>query len=265
MSKVKLTCENCGKDVYKMPSEVRSKNVFCDRKCWSEYQAQFRRTEKCDYCGKEFAKCQSNFNGKHKFCCRKCKDEWQREGLKGENGTFYGKKHSKESLRKISESKISQNARGENSRRYNRIPVTCDECGKITLKIPYLVYRSKHQYCSDECRHIGQTKIVAGEFNPNYNPELTDEDRKKRMKVLGYTHFKNVVLRRDNFKCVVCGSQQNLVVHHLNSYHWDKENRLNPNNAVVLCSNCHSKFHKLFGQKYNTKKQFKEFRKAPTL
>ncbi|MDT2570254.1 NUMOD3 domain-containing DNA-binding protein [Enterococcus raffinosus] len=265
MSKVKLTCENCGKDVYKMPSEVRSKNVFCDRKCWSEYQAQFRRTEKCDYCGKEFAKRQSNFNGKHKFCCRKCKDEWQREGLKGKGNPFFNKEHSNTSIAKMKVTLKNVRLSGKDNPRYCRVPVKCEECGKTTLKIPYLINRNEHQYCSDKCKYAGQARITCGENNPNYNRNLTSEDRKRRMKVLGYVHFKNTVLKRDGYKCVICNSEDSVVVHHLNSYHWDKENRLNPDNAVVLCQKCHLTFHKKYGQKYNTKKQFKEFRKAPTM
>nr|DAG10284.1 MAG TPA: HNH endonuclease [Caudoviricetes sp.] len=51
----------------------------------------------------------------------------------------------------------------------------------------------------------------------------------------------------------------------LNAYHWDKKNRLNPDNAVVLCKKCHLTFHKIYGQKYNTEQQFKEFYETPTL
>jgi len=265
MVKLKLVCKNCGNDVYKMPSEVRSENVFCDRKCWSEYQNKFRRTEKCDYCEQEFTKGKSNFNGKNKFCCRKCKDMWQKEGLKGKGNPFFNKKHSDESIAKLKDSLKNVKRSGEDSHRYSKLPVICEECGKTTLKTPYLINRSKHQYCSDECRYAGQAKITYGENNPNYNPNLTSEDRKIRMKVLGYTHFKNTVLRRDDFKCIVCSSESNLVVHHLKSYHWDKKNRLNPDNAVVLCYDCHMSFHKTYGQKNNTKDQFIEFYKTPTV
>lgn len=265
MSKLKLTCKNCGKDVYKMPSEVRSKNIFCNRKCWSEYQAQFRRTESCDFCGEKFTKRQSNFNGKYKFCCRECKDEWQKEGLQGDKGNFYGKKHSDESIAKLKNTLKNVRLSGQDNPKYCKVPVKCEECGTIVLKIPYLIARSKHQYCSEKCRYKGHSQIVCGKSNPNYNPNLTLEDRNKRMKVLGYVHFKNTVLKRDDFKCVICNSKENVVVHHLNAYHWDKKNRLNPDNAVVLCKKCHLTFHKIYGQKYNTEQQFKEFYKTPTL
>ena len=263
MAKIKLACADCGKDVFKMPSEIRSKNIFCDKKCLENYREKTRVTKNCEYCGVEFVKAKSNLNGKRSFCSRKCKNEWQREGLKGDSNPFKNRKHSKETIRKIRKNKLEKSLRGEDNPKYNKVLIKCEECGESVLKIPYLLTRNKHQYCSVECRIRGQSKVMSGIKNPNYNPNLTSEDRKKRMQVLGYTHFKNSVLRRDDFKCVICESDKSIVVHHLNSYHWDKNNRLNPNNAVVLCYDCHRDFHNKYGHKYNTKKQFEEFKKTP--
>lgn len=75
---------------------------------------------------------------------------------------------------------------------------------------------------------------------------------------LEYNNWRSDVFRRDNFLCKICSSKAS-VVHHLNGYHWDIENRLNPNNAISLCDNCHSEFHKLFGRKHNTKEQFLDY------
>lgn len=182
MSKLKLTCKNCGENVYKMPSEIRSKNVFCNRKCWSEYQSRFRRTEPCDFCGKKFTKRQSNFSGNHKFCSRDCKDKWQKKGLKGENNPFFNKKHSQKSINKMKITLKEIRISGEGNPRYCKIPVKCEICGNETLKIPYLLSRNKHQYCSEKCRYKGHSKIICGKKNPNYNPNLTFEDRKKELR-----------------------------------------------------------------------------------
>ena len=264
MAKIKLACANCGKDVFKMPSEIRSKNVFCDKKCLNDYRERARVTINCEHCGVNFVKTKGNITGKRSFCSRKCKDEWQREGLKGDNNPFKNKKHSEESILKMKKTQLEKGLRGKNNPRYNRVLVNCEECGESVLKIPYSVSRSKHQYCSKKCKDIGRAREVVGKNNPNYNPNLSDEDRISRTKILGYAHFKNSVIRRDDFKCVICESDENLVVHHLNSYHWDKDNRLNPDNAVVLCYDCHRDFHQKYGQKFNTKKQFEEFKKTPT-
>ena len=67
MAKIKLACAECGKDVFKMPSEIRSKNIFCDKKCLENYREKNRVTKKCEYCGVEFVKAKSDLNGKGVF------------------------------------------------------------------------------------------------------------------------------------------------------------------------------------------------------
>jgi 5-methylcytosine-specific restriction endonuclease McrA len=45
------------------------------------------------------------------------------------------------------------------------------------------------------------------------------------------------VFERDNYACVVCGSEEKLNIHHISTH----ENKLD--NLVTLCSNCHLKAH----------------------
>lgn len=61
---------------------------------------------------------------------------------------------------------------------------------------------------------------------------------------------KEIILQRDNYKCQICNSNQNLEVHHIN-YKDDNGNNVygmpwrSPNrNLVTLCSCCHQKFDK---------------------
>lgn len=102
---------------------------------------------------------------------------------------------------------------------------------------------------------------VTGENHPNYNPNLTDSERKKQRKIEGYHNWRKVVYKRDGYACVYCGDSAggNLVAHHLNSYHWDKKGRVDIENGVTLCENCHKSFHTAYGYKENTKEQFNEF------
>lgn len=99
---------------------------------------------------------------------------------------------------------------------------------------------------------------VKGRLHPNFNPELNEEDRAHLRENQEYKTFKNKVRKRDNYKCVCC-SNRALIVHHLNGYHWFEEGRTKVENAVTLCDNCHKSFHKEYGQKNNTKEQFKYF------
>lgn len=45
------------------------------------------------------------------------------------------------------------------------------------------------------------------------------------------------ILKRDNNKCILCGSIKHLIVHHKN---YDNQNL---DNLITLCSKCHRKVH----------------------
>ncbi|HEY5587362.1 MAG TPA: hypothetical protein VIK86_00240 [Candidatus Paceibacterota bacterium] len=96
----------------------------------------------------------------------------------------------------------------------------------------------------------------------NYNPNLTQEEREVRRSYIGdenYSHWRNSVFKRDDYTCQHCGARNGmgkaitLNAHHLNGYHWDKENRMNVDNGITLCKECHDEFHKRYKNKYNTK------------
>ena len=62
-----------------------------------------------------------------------------------------------------------------------------------------------------------------------------------------YNKFKLHVLKRDEV-CQCCGSTENLHVHHLSSYKHDKQRRADTSNGIVLCEDCHTQFHSLYGK-----------------
>lgn len=76
-----------------------------------------------------------------------------------------------------------------------------------------------------------------------------------------FSEIRKQIFKRDSYKCVVCGSTENLVPHHLtykNIYHED------PRDLVTLCSKCHAIFHNID----NRRKSVDEFyskRDAETL
>jgi hypothetical protein len=138
----------------------------------------------------------------------------------------------------------------------NREEITCDTCGKT-------FYRAKgsiktRNFCSRECSDKGHM----GEYNCNYNPNLTDEERTHTRKHKEYMDFVKEALERNKYTCFLSGQVGgNLNVHHLNGYNWDKEHRLDFDNIVVLTEEIHKLFHNIYGRGNNTKEQFKEFAK----
>ncbi|BDH63300.1 hypothetical protein MTP04_34300 [Lysinibacillus sp. PLM2] len=100
-----------------------------------------------------------------------------------------------------------------------------------------------------------------GENHPNWNPNLTDEERMKYRKYSEYEYWRMAVYERDKYTCQSCGNNKggNLVAHHLDSYDWCKEKRTDINNGITLCEDCHLNFHGMYGFGNNTNKQFSEW------
>lgn len=138
-----------------------------------------------------------------------------------------------------------------------------DFCRKCSLK----VYNSgesninfgKSLECGFKKGELNYASInFKGENNPNYNPNLTYEDRLRNRDLTENINWRNEVFRRDNFKCTICDNKE-IEAHHLNGYTEFKESRFNINNGVTLCKNCHKSYHKTKGYKNATQEKFKEY------
>lgn len=260
MGKVKVECSNCGKDVYKFPSEIRCENNYCNRECFKQHKLN-RLTVPCDNCGKDFTKRASSFNYKTRFCSNSCKYEYASKTYVGENSGMYGKKHTPETKKLLSDIVKNKGLKGEKSPLYERYPVECNHCGKTIYKIKYLIERSENQFCSVECHGKWKSENLIGENSPKWNPNISEEDRINGRKYPEYTEFVKEVMRRDKWTCDVCGCIGNkLNVHHLNGYGWDIENRTNPDNGITLCVHCHTDFHIEYGFGNNTREQYYEYK-----
>jgi len=133
------------------------------------------------------------------------------------------------------------------------------ECGnkaKITL----------HSFLKgSRCKKCGILKM-SGKNNPSYNPNLTDIDRIDRRLIPGYKEWVKKVYKKDNWICKKCqikkdsnGKLKKIHAHHIEGYAEDKELRVEVNNGVCLCIECHNCFHKIYTKKNNTKEQYNEF------
>jgi hypothetical protein len=112
-------------------------------------------------------------------------------------------------------------------------------------------------------RRCPNCRYKSGPEHFSYNPNIPDEEREKgrflhreKLKV-----WRTDVFSRDNFTCQLCYKKgSTLHAHHLNGYHWDKNNRFNKDNGITLCKTCHRAFHCKYGMRNNTKEQFEAFK-----
>ena len=107
-------------------------------------------------------------------------------------------------------------------------------------------------------------EVMAGENNPYYNHDKTDEERRNYRKCIGYKKWKKLVYEKYNYTCEICGNsyKASLNAHHKDGYNWCKERRIDLTNGVILCDNCHNGFHKIYGYGNNTEKQWEEYKIA---
>ena len=56
-----------------------------------------------------------------------------------------------------------------------------------------------------------------------------------------------IVFKRDACKCRICGSIENLCVHHIDGYDENKPQNSNTNKMITLCRECHAKVHRQDG------------------
>ena len=112
----------------------------------------------------------------------------------------------------------------------------------------------------EKVTQLGLSNI--GKNNPLYNHTLTDEERATTLfqrTSAQYKDIRNKTLKRDNFECVVCMSNERVVAHHLDGFDKHKDKRFDLDNLVTLCGDCHKEFHHAFGYGGNTREQFENY------
>ncbi len=78
-----------------------------------------------------------------------------------------------------------------------------------------------------------------------------------------YVAWAKQVKERDNYVCQVCGIYGvSLNSHHLYSWALFEKLRYDIDNGVTLCSECHERFHQIYGKGINTLAQFNEYRET---
>jgi len=217
---------------------------------------------KCLNCGNEELKSGSILN-KRRYVCSNCRKIASKD-RKREKARAFAKSQGKHRFRVTTESMVNE-INILTKYEYTMIGefTTCDvpilikhnKCG-YEWKIRRGDFISKgcrcpQCYITEKCKELNITIEQWG-----------DSERSDRRLV---QRWSNKIKKRDNRKCVICGSNKLLNAHHLNGWHWDIEDRFSIDNGVTLCEECHHKFHDIYGWGGNTKEQFKEYEKPKQL
>ena len=169
----------------------------------------------------------------------------------------------------INGSKITVNVNDLSQGCNSIVETYCDNCGRVK-RLRYAEYKTNRIYINGKtyCQKCYAQLFTTKSQNPNWNPNLSDEEREDRRKSEDYRIFIKSVLARDNYTCQCCGREDSneLAVHHLYSFTGYPQYRIDQTQALVLCGNCHKAFHLWQRRKYNntenkycTREQYEEW------
>lgn len=86
-----------------------------------------------------------------------------------------------------------------------------------------------------------------------------DAQLSRSQEIDGYDEWRDDILAKDDYKCVCCGLDKHLHVHHLFGYAENPELAVNENNGVTLCKFCHGRYHSIYGKKNINPRDFIEY------
>ena len=259
IKKYNCTCDSCGKEMRKRPYELRKGTpLFCSRECVSAHQTKIKYNEMCARVGEDFKIWLNKQYWVKELPTREIANIVYGKPKNGPNITRWMKKLDIP-LRESGEA-IALQWKNDPLRRIEQSFVAVERMGNGTPSRTKLIKLMQ----TDEYK----TKISianGGENNGMWNPELSTEEREKQKyharRYPGYQSFRKSVYERDNYTCQKCGDKKggNLVVHHLNGFHWDEKSRTEVDNGITLCNDCHNRFHSIYGRKWNDIFQFSQY------
>ena len=135
------------------------------------------------------------------------------------------------------------------------IKCNCSHCGREIEVLKSKYDKCKNHFCDTKCQYEYQS----GKNSPNYNPNITDEERDRNYPE--YKDWRKAVYERDNYTCQCCGDNKghNLNAHHIYGYTEYKDLRTDVDNGTTLCEECHKRYHKQYGYTNNNYKDFRTF------
>lgn len=128
-------------------------------------------------------------------------------------------------------------------------------CGNI-ISVTANSLKMGQKTCSNNFVHR------SGELNPVWKGGVSPENERIR-KTRMYKKYRQAVLEKDNHKCIICGSTEDLQVHHIYPFSIYPDDRMRVETGVTVCAKHHTigdnSFHSIFGTHNNTPEQFEYY------
>jgi hypothetical protein len=127
----------------------------------------------------------------------------------------------------------------------NILEVRCIYCGKWYIpkisEVHGMIFGELGLYCSEGCKEecpIYQQRKWPKSFKPSTSREVQPQ-------------LRQMVIERDEYKCIKCGNIENLHCHHITGIVLNPIESADVDNCITLCKSCHKDVHKKDGCKYN--------------
>jgi len=155
---------------------------------------------------------------------------------------FLGRKHSEATKEKMREKATGRkhNEETKEKLRQGRIGMKHTEETKKKMSEQRggennAFYGKKHTMETQE-----RLSAYRGELKGNWKGGITPI-RKKERSTFEYQNWRKAVKERDEYKCLRCGSEDNLEADHIKSFAYHPELRFDIENGRTLCRDCHKK------------------------
>lgn len=90
---------------------------------------------------------------------------------------------------------------------------------------------------------ISKSHLARREKHWAWKGGITSENKVIRFSA-GYKYWREMVFKRDNWTCQMCGERAKIVqAHHIKPFAEFPESRLKVSNGITLCVNCHKNYH----------------------
>jgi hypothetical protein len=132
------------------------------------------------------------------------------------------------------------------------------ECGNVTNIYNQNLYRGQISCGCIRMHNFDNVNRPKGEQHGMWKGGITS-DRQRAASTKIYKDWKKRVLQEGEYRCLRCGSLDDLCVHHIQDYQTHPEKKVDPNNGAVLCRCCQNAFHNKYGRLHTTMQQFEEF------